>query len=311
MWSLVLKRLAGGFLTLFVIASLCFFIVRFAPGNPFSAERQIPAEVMRNLERKHNRDKPLVVQYLLRMKGYFTGDLDTSIRYEGKDVSEIIFPSFATSLQLGSLAFVMAMLLGVPIGIIAAVRQNRLPDSLSMSLALVGICVPNFLLGPLLVMIFSLALGWLPAAGWPDSASPWELSKLILPAFTLSLVFVAYVSRLTRAGMLDVLRRDYIRTARAKGLDEKKVLLKHALKNGVTPVVSFSGPMAAAILTGSVVVEKIFFIPGMGQHFIDGALARDDTLVMGTLLIYSALIIFFNLVVDLAYGWLDPRVRSA
>jgi oligopeptide transport system permease protein len=178
-----------------------------------------------------------------------------------------------------------------------------------MSFALAGICIPNFLLGPLLVMVFALWLGWLPSAGWPESAAPDELAKLLLPAFTLSLVHVAYISRLARAGLLDVLRKDYIRTARAKGLSERVVLLKHALKNGITPVVSYAGPMAAYLLTGSVVVERIFFIPGLGQHFVDGALSRDYSLIMGCMLVYSALVIAFNLLIDVAYSFLDPRVR--
>jgi oligopeptide transport system permease protein len=309
MVAFLLKRLAGGMLTLFVIATLCFFIIRFAPGNPFSSERKLPPEVLRNLERAFNMDKPLLVQYGLRMKGYLTGDLGPSTKYMGKRVDELLLPSFGTSLQLGAIGFAFAILLGVPIGIVAAVRQNRIPDYLSSSLALVGICIPNFLLGPILVMIFGLSLRWLPVAGWPENFSGEELLKLLLPAVTLGAVHVAYVSRLTRAGMLDVLHRDFIRTARAKGLDERTVFLKHALKNGITPVLSYAGPMAAYIFTGSVVVEKIFNLPGMGQHFVDAALARDDAMVMGAVLIYSCLVILFNLVVDACYSLLDPRVR--
>lgn len=309
MIEFILKRLAGGMLTLVVIATLCFFIIRFAPGNPFTGERRLPPEVLRNLERAYNLDKPLPVQYLLRMRGYLSGDLGLSTKYLGKRVDELLFPSFGTSLQLGILGFSFALVLGVPIGILAAARQNRLPDYLSSSAALVGICVPNFLLGPLLVMAFSLWLHWLPVAGWPESWSGEELSKLVLPAVTLGAVHVAYVSRLTRAGMLDVLHKDYIRTARAKGVDERSVFLKHALKNGITPVLSYAGPMAAYIFTGSVVVEKIFNLPGMGQHFVDAALARDDAMVMGAVLIYSCLVIGFNVLVDVGYSLLDPRVR--
>jgi oligopeptide transport system permease protein len=309
MVAFLLKRLAGGVLTLFVIATLCFFIVRFAPGNPFTGERKLPPEVLRNLERAHNMDKPLIVQYGLRLKGYLTGDLGPSIKYPGKRVEDLLFPSFPKSLQLGTIGFCFAMLLGIPIGIVAAVRQNRIPDYLSSSLALIGICIPNFLLGPILVMAFSLSLRWLPVAGWPENFSGEELLKLLLPAVTLGAVHVAYVSRLTRAGMLDVLHKDFIRTARAKGLDERTVFLKHALKNGITPVLSYAGPMAAYIFTGSVVVEKIFNLPGMGQHFVDAALARDDAVVMGAVLIYSWLVIVFNLVVDACYSLLDPRVR--
>jgi len=309
MIAFLVKRIAGGVLTLFVIATLCFFIIRFAPGNPFTGERKLPPEVLRNLERAYNMDKPLPVQYMLRMKGYLSGDLGLSTKYLGKRVDELLFPSFGVSLQLGALGFLVAILLGVPIGILAAAKQNRLPDYLSSSAALVGICVPNFLLGPLLVMVFAMSLHWLPVAGWPENFGGEELLKLLLPALTLGAVHVAYVSRLTRAGMLDVLHKDYIRTARAKGVDERSIFLKHALKNGITPVLSYAGPMAAYIFTGSVVVEKIFNLPGMGQHFVDAALARDDAMVMGAVLIYSCLVIAFNVLVDIGYSALDPRVR--
>jgi len=309
MIAFLVKRIAGGVLTLFVIATLCFFIIRFAPGNPFSGERKLPPEVLRNLERAYNMDKPLPVQYVLRMKGYLSGDLGLSTKYLGKRVDELLFPSFGVSLQLGALGFHVAILLGIPIGILAAAKQNRLPDYLSSSAALVGICVPNFLLGPVLVMVFAMSLHWLPVAGWPENFGGEELLKLLLPALTLGAVHVAYVSRLTRAGMLDVLHKDYIRTARAKGVDERSIFLKHALKNGITPVLSYAGPMAAYIFTGSVVVEKIFNLPGMGQHFVDAALARDDAMVMGAVLIYSCLVIAFNVLVDIGYSALDPRVR--
>jgi len=309
MIEFILNRLAGGLVTLLVIATACFFIIRFAPGNPFTGERKLPPEVLRNLERAYNMDKPLLVQYVLRMKGYLSGDLGLSTKYLGKRVDELLFPSFGTSLQLGVLGFLFSMLVGIPIGIVSAAKQNRLPDYMSSSAALVGICVPNFLLGPLLVMAFALTLHWLPVAGWPENFSGEELLKLLLPTVTLGAVHVAYVSRLTRAGMLDVLHKDFIRTARAKGLDERTVFLKHALKNSMTPVLSYAGPMAAYIFTGSVVVEKIFNIPGMGQHFIDAALARDDAMVMGAVLLYSSLVITFNVFVDIGYSILDPRVR--
>lgn len=311
MIAFLVKRLAGGALTLFVIATLCFFIIRFAPGNPFSGERKLPPEVLRNLERAYNMDKPLPVQYVLRMQGYLSGDLGLSTKYVGKRVDELLFPSFGVSFQLGMLGFFFSMLMGIPFGILAAGNQNRFVDHLVSSSSLFGICVPNFLLGPVLVMIFSLSLHWLPVAGWPENFSGEELLKLLLPAVTLGAVHIAYVSRLTRAGMLDVLHKDYIRTARAKGVDERSVFLRHALKNGITPVLSYAGPMAAYIFTGSVVVEKIFNLPGMGQHFVDAALARDDAMVMGAVLIYSCLVIAFNVAVDIGYSLLDPRVRLA
>jgi oligopeptide transport system permease protein len=303
------KRIVYGVVTLFVIGTFCFFITRFAPGSPLTGEKNLPPEVMRNLERAYNLDRPLVTQYLMSLRGYLCGDLGLSFRYQGRRVDELIFPSFKTSIELGSLAFVLAMLQGMAIGLLAAAKHNRVPDYVSMSLALAGICIPNFLLGPVLVMIFCLWRPWLPVAGWPESLAPSEWLKLILPATTLSLVHTAYISRLMRAGILDVLGKDYIRTARAKGLAERRILLTHALKNGITPVLSYAGPMAAYVFTGSVVVEKIFNIPGMGQHFVDSALVRDYPMITGTMLVYSALVIGFNLLVDVGYSVLDPRVR--
>ena len=309
MIAFLVKRLVGGALTLYVIATISFFMIRFAPGSPFTGERKLPPEVQRNLERSENLDKPLPVQYVLKLKAYLKGDLGTSTKYLGKRVSEILLPSFATSVQLGLLGFSFALLAGVPLGILAASRQNRLADHLSSSIALVGICVPNFLLGPLLIITFAIHLRWLPVAGWPEDWSGEQLLQLLLPTLTLSAIHIAYVSRLMRAGMLDVLHKDFIRTARAKGIPERDVFLKHALKNGVTPVLSYAGPMAAYVFTGSLVVEKVFNIPGMGQHFIDAVLARDYSIVMGAVLIYSSLVIILNILVDVGYSFLDPRVR--
>ncbi|MHC4606826.1 MAG: ABC transporter permease, partial [Planctomycetota bacterium] len=209
-----------------------------------------------------------------------------------------------------AIAFVLAIAAGLPLGILSAAKHNRWPDHLAMSVSIGGICIPNIVLGPLLILLFAILLGWLPVGRWPADASWPELTRLILPAITLAAVHVAYVARLARAGMLDVLGKDYIRTARSKGLSERSVVLKHALKNGITPVLSYVGPMAALIVTGSTVVEKIFDIPGLGQHFVKSALARNHPLLMGSILVFSALIIVFNLIVDLAYSWIDPRVRA-
>jgi oligopeptide transport system permease protein len=306
----LIKRLAGGILTLYVIATLCFVIIYFTPGSPLTGERNMPPEVLRNQERAWDLDKPLHVRYLRRMKGYLSGDFGMSFRYN-RPVAELILPAVPKSFQLGSIAFFFAMLVGIPLGILAAARQNKLPDYISSSVALFGIILPNFLLGPILQMLLALWLHWLPVAGWPEDFSVDELLKVLLPAVTLAGVHIAYVSRLTRAGMLDVLHKDFIRTARSKGLDERSVFLKHALKNGVTPVLSYAGPMAAYIVTGSVVVEKVFNIPGMGQHFVDSALVRDQPVFMGAILIYSSLVIIFNILVDIGYSLLDPRVRLA
>jgi len=310
MTGFLIKRLLAGIATLFVIATLCFVIQRTAPGSPLTTDRNLPPEVLMNMKRAHHLDKPLAVQYLLRMQGYLRGDLGFSLKYN-RPVEDYLAPALPVSLQLGALTIVFTLLVGLAAGVAAAARQNRPLDHAAMSLALLGICVPNFLMGPLLIMVFSLWLGWLPVAGWPESFAPAELAKLVLPVLTLSFVHIAYVSRLSRAGMLDVLGRDYIRTARAKGLDETAVVLRHGLKNGVTPVVSYAGPMAAYVLTGSVVVERIFNIPGLGNHFVDSALSRDYDIFLGCMLIYSVLVIGLNLLADVAYSLLDPRVRLA
>lgn len=310
MTRFLLSRFVAGVITLFAIATLCFVISRFAPGSPITSEKNVLPEVRQNIERHYGLDQPLYVQYFRTLKGYLRGDFGPSFQYRDRSVNDLVWPAFRVSIILGFCSFVISILIGIPIGVIAAARQNKLPDYLSMSVAVGGICIPNFLLGPLLVLLFSFVLSWFDPAGWPQNWTSFsELKKLILPALTLSFVHIAYISRLTRAGMLDVMNKDYIRTARAKGLDEKTVVLKHGLKNGVTPVISYIGPMAALIITGSIVVEKVFEIPGLGQHFVKAALHRDYGLVMGTVLVYSTLVIAFNMLVDLMYGWLDPRVR--
>jgi len=306
----LVRRLVAGVLTLFAVATLTFFISRFAPGSPFSSERGLSAEARRNLERKYHYDRPLVVQYLLTLRNYLKGELGESIPNRGRDVGEFVWPGFAVSVRLGLLAFALALVAGTTLGIVASARQNSWPDYVASSAATLGICVPNFLLGPLLVIVFAFGLGWFDPTGWPQSWTRWgELKKLILPALTLSFVHVAYLSRLTRAGMLDVIHKDYIRTARAKGLGEGAVFLKHALKNGITPALTYAGPMAAFLVTGSIVVEKVFAIPGLGTHFVTAATNRDTMLVMGAVLVYSSLSILITIVVDVLYGVLDPRVR--
>jgi oligopeptide transport system permease protein len=310
MIAFLARRLAAGLLTLLAVATLTFFISRFAPGSPFSSERGLSAEARRNLERKYGYDKPLALQYLMNLKNYLRGELGESTTYRGRDVREFVWPGFAVSVRLGLIAFLIALIAGTALGILASARQNRWPDHAASSAATFGICVPNFLLGPLLVITFALGLGWFEPTGWPqDWTSASELKKLALPALTLAFVHVAYLSRLTRAGMLDVIHKDYIRTARAKGLPEEAVFLKHALKNGITPALTYAGPMAAYLVTGSIVVEKVFAIPGLGTHFINAATNRDTTLLMGAVLVYSTLSILFTIAVDVLYGVLDPRVR--
>lgn len=310
MAAFVARRIVTGILTLFVIATISFLLIRAVPGSPFSTERNAHPEIIRNFERHYGLDKPVWVQYGRALWGYLRGDLGPSLNYRDYSCNDLVWPGFRTSMALGTLGASLAFLLGLPLGIVASSRQNRWPDYTASSLSVLGICVPNFLMGPLLVLLFSSSLHWLPPALWPESWSrPSEWVKLVMPTVSLAMVHVAYISRLTRAGMLDVLHRDFIRTARAKGVAEGRVFLVHALKNGVTPVVSYSGPMVARILTGSIVVEKIFAIPGLGQHFVNSALTRDMNLIMACVLVYGALIIALNLAVDLVYGILDPRVR--
>jgi len=267
-------------------------------------------EIIRNYNAYYGLDKPLLVQYARTMWGYLRGDLGPSMFYRDFSCNDLVWPGLRKSMLLGALASTLAFLIGIPLGIVAAANQNRFVDHAAMSFSALGICVPNFLLGPLLVLLFTFTLGWLPPARWPDQWNTWtELSKLILPSVTLALTHVAYLSRLARAGMLDVLNKDYIRTARAKGLAQKDVVLRHALKNGITPVISYAGPMIAVVITGSIVIEFVFAIPGLGQHFIKSATNRDYPLIMACVLVYSTMVILLNIAVDLAYGVLDPRVR--
>jgi oligopeptide transport system permease protein len=304
-----LRRLLGGLLTLFVVATLSFAITRATPGSPFSSERSLHPEIIKNFESYYGLDKPIWVQYGRTMGRLVRGDLGPSMFYRDFTCNDIVWPGLQKSVVLGSISAVVALLIGIPLGILAAARQNRWQDYGAMSLSIAGICVPNFLLGPLLVLLCTFGLGILPPARWPEDWSFHELRKLILPAWTLAMVHIAYVSRLTRAGMLEVMNKDYVRTARAKGLSEWVVFLKHGFKNGVTPVVSYVGPMVALMVTGSLVVELVFAIPGLGQHFVKSAQNRDMNLIMACVLVYTTMVIFMNFLVDLAYGLLDPRVR--
>jgi oligopeptide transport system permease protein len=287
--------------TLWVIASVTFFLMRLAPGGPFRSEREIPPVAREQLMRKYGLDRPLGEQYLRFLGNAARLDFGVSYHYPGRTVREIIAEAFPVSAELGG----WALLLAVPLGVVAAARKNGLADVGAMSVALAGISIPNFVLGPLLVMAFSLGLFLLPPALWQNPASR------VLPVVTLAVTYLAYIARLTRAGMLEVLRQDYIRTARAKGLSEGAVVFKHAFRLGVLPVVSFLGPAAARIVTGSIVVESIFAVPGLGRYLVNAAFNRDYTLVLGGVLFYALLLIVLNLLVDVAYMALDPRVEVA
>jgi oligopeptide transport system permease protein len=299
----ILRRLAGFVPVLFVIVTCSFFLMRLAPGGPFDQERALPAQVRANIEAKYHLDEPVWRQYVRYLGDVARGDLGPSFRYPDRSVTELLALGLPVSLTLGACALLVAVGIGGTAGILAGLRRNTLLDHLTMSLALGGISVPNFVLGPLLMLVFAVGLGWLPVAGWGTWA------HLVLPSVTLGAFYAAYVARLTRAGMLEVVGQDFIRTARSKGLREAAVVLRHALPNAALPVVTYLGPASAAVLTGSVVVENIFSIPGVGRYFVGSALNRDYTMVLGTVVLYSGILVLLNLVVDVLCAYLDPRIQ--
>ncbi len=297
------KRLLHGVPVLVAVATLTFFIMHVVPGGPFDQDKKLPPEIVANIEAKYHLDKPLLQQYLLFMGQILQGDLGPSYKYLGRDVSAIVRDTFPVSFALGLCAVAVTLGLGVPAGILSAYRQNSALDRTCIFLATLGISVPSFVLGALLILVLSHYLHLLPPALWEGPR------HAVMPAFALGAAFAGYIARLTRSAMLEVLSSDYIRTARAKGLSEASVLLKHALKNAVSPIVSVMGPIAAGLVTGSFVVEYIFSVPGMGNFFITAVTNRDYPLIMGVTLIYAALIVLANIAVDMIYVWLDPRVR--
>lgn len=299
------KRLLGAIPTLLIIITLAFFLMHAAPGGPFSAERPVPPAVQRNLDRMYHLDEPVYLQYGRYLADMLRGDFGPSFKYADYSVNELIAASFPVSLRLGGIAILLALVLGAAAGTLAATRPRSLLDRTLMMLSVTGISVPNFVVAPLLILVFAVLLNWLPAGGWNHGA----FANIVLPVIALALPYIAYIARLTRAGMIETLTSPYIRTARAKGLPRHIIVLRHALKPALLPVVSFLGPAVAGIITGSVIVEQIFGIPGLGRLFVEGALNRDYTLVMGIVIFYAMLIIALNLATDLLYGWLDPRVR--
>lgn len=300
-----LKRLLAAIPTLLILMTMAFFMMRAAPGGPFDTEKTLPPEIQANLDKKYHLDEPLIQQYGRYLLDLVQGDFGPSFQYKDYTVNELIATGFPVSLRLGGIAVLLAFFIGSSIGIMAALRQNSVTDYTLMAGAMTGISIPNFVLAPLLILVFAVYLQWLPAGGW-NGGSP---SNTILPIIGLALPQIAYISRLMRGSMIEVLRGNAIRTARAKGLPEHIVILRHALKPALLPVISFLGPATAAILTGSVVIEQIFGIPGLGRYFVQGALNRDYTLVMGVVVFYGVLIILFNFIVDLLYAALDPKIR--
>ena len=305
MFQFVIRRLLVTIPMVLAVMTLTWGLIRLAPGNFYSSERALPAAVEQNIRAKYGLDQPWYVQYGRMMGNALRGDLGTSLQYEGRTVNEILGRTMPVSAAIGALAYLLALVVGVTAGTVAAVKQNSRLDYGSMAVAMFGISLPNFVLGPLLVLLFSLTLYWLPPARWDGIPS----RSMVLPVLTLSAVYMAYIARLARAGMLEVLRSDYIRTARAKGLSETNIIVRHAMRGGLLPVVSFSGPALAILVTGTVVVERIFAIPGVGNYFINANLNRDEPLILGIVVFISIVILFFNLMVDVAYGFLDPRVR--
>lgn len=292
--------------TLFLIITFSFFIMKAAPGGPFSADRNIPPEVLANINKAYHLDEPILKQYVRYLGNILKGDFGPSFRYKDYTVNQLIGNTLPNSLLLGVTSLCCALFFGLLVGFVSAVKQNSPADYASMSVAVIGISVPLFVVGPVLMYIFAVKLKWLPTSGWITGRQ--GLKTLVMPALALSLPYFAYIARLSRASILEVLRSDYIRTAYAKGLSYPTVLFKHALKGAMLPVISYLGPAFAGIITGSVVIEKIFLVPGLGTFFVQSALNRDYTLIMGTVVMYSIILILMNFVVDVLYAVIDPRI---
>ena len=305
MLQLILKRLLAAIPVLIIVASLTFFLVRLAPGGPFDSEKAVSPQVLKNLNEVYNLNAPLYEQYFDYMANALTGDFGPSFRYPGRSVSEMILTGLPVTFELAFYAIVFAAFLGLIAGIVAAVKKNTALDYIPMAIAMLGICMPTFLLGPLLVLIFGLNLEIMPVSGWDTLPG-----DKVLPAITLGAAYAAYIARLSRGGMLETLNQDYVRTARAKGLSEFKVVMVHAIRGGLIPVLAFLGPAIAGLIGGSFVVETIFQIPGLGRFYVEAAFNRDYTMILGTTIFFSALIIFFNLLSDIAVAVFNPQARS-
>jgi oligopeptide transport system permease protein len=303
MFRFITSRFLQSLLALFLVITATFFMVRFVPGGPFTAEKAVTPEILRNLEAHYGLDQPLWRQYLDYLGSLARGDLGPSFKYPNRTVNEIIFDKVPVSAELGAISLAVALVLGIALGTLAAIRRNTWVDYVASSFGMIGISIPTFVVGPLLVLALAIHLGWFNASGWYGPADR------VLPALVLGIAYAAPISRLTRGGLLEVLNQDFIRTARAKGASEFRVVTRHALRGGLLPVVSFLGPAVAGILTGSFVIETIFQIPGIGREFVNSAFNRDYTLVLGTVILYAVLIMALNLAVDIAQAWMNPKVR--
>lgn len=305
MGKFIFFRVLQAIPVLLVVVTITFFLVRFAPGGPFDAEKSVSPVVKQALEAQYNLDQPLFQQYLSYMGDLFQGDLGPTFKYPGRSVNELISTGFPVTAELGLYAILVALLIGGCAGVIASLKPNSKQDYVAMSTAMIGICMPTFLLGPLLVLIFGIWLDWLPVSGWGDLPG-----DKILPSVTLGAMYAAYVARLSRGGMLEVLSQDYIRTAHAKGLPNHIVVLKHGLRAGIMPVVAYLGPAFAGILSGSFVIETVFQIHGLGRFYVQAAFNRDYTLILGCTVFLAGLIILFNLLSDILAAYLNPRLRA-
>lgn len=306
MTKYVIRRFLGLLPTLFIIITISFFIIRIAPGGPFSYEKKLPKQILENIQKKYHMDEPLIMQFGRYMLDILRGDLGPSYRYKDHDVNYYIWNSLPDSMVLGLISLFLALFLGITAGIVSSTRQNSWLDYSSMAVAIVGISIPLFVIGPVFMYIFSIKLGWLPTSGWIMADGSWKTA--LMPVATLTLPYFAYFARLSRASILEVLRSDYVRTARAKGLSPSVIMFKHILKGALLPVVSFLGPAFANIVTGSIVVESIFRVPGLGIFFVQSAVNRDYTLIMGTVIVYSVILLLMNFLVDIVYGFMDPRI---
>ncbi|QIZ77791.1 oligopeptide ABC transporter permease OppB [Ferrimonas lipolytica] len=305
MLSFGLRRLLMAIPTLFILVTLSFFMMQAAPGSPFTGDFNLPAEVLANIEAKYHLDKPMWQQYLYYLGDLMQGDFGPSFKYRDYSVNELIAASFPVSITLGTVAFIFTVIFGGTLGVIAALKQNTWIDYTVMSLAMVGVVLPSFVLAPVLVLVFAINLQWVPAGGWNDG----HWLNLVLPVSAMAILYMASIARIMRGSMIEVLHSPFIRTAHAKGLPMKHIIFKHALRPAMLPVISYLGPAFVGIITGSVVIETVFGIPGIGQYFVNGALNRDYSLVLGLTILVGALTILFTAIVDIVYGLIDPRIR--
>ena len=303
MGGYVVRRIVSMIITLFFVITLTFVMMHSIPGNPFTGEKKLPPAIEKALMEKYNLDKPLSQQYVDYVSGVAKGDFGPSMKYNGRTVNDLIGDGFPVSAELGGLAILLIVILGIPLGVVAALKQGTWVDRTMIFFAIVGVTIPSFVLATLLIYVFGTKLKWLPTSRWVS----WK--SRIMPTIALGVSSIAYVARLTRSSMLEVINQDYIRTARAKGLSETVVVFKHALKNALIPVVTYLGPLTAAILTGSFIIEKIFAVPGMGRMFVESISNRDYTVIMGVTIFYSLILILFIFIVDLIYGLIDPRIK--